>query len=171
MIPWRSTQVIEAFVAGLLAIAAAKEGLMYAGAPLVAAVFGLALAGFSAVAVVLALALGAGLSRNRLRQAVRRGRSEVRALCETFLAAEQGAADRRSRVEQPLFLDDPPSAEVARLRRALAGLGVRATAAEVREYLFWCRFAQRRAGRVATARVRSLAAERQGRRLQVRRAG
>jgi hypothetical protein len=163
--------MMGAFVAGLAAITAVREGLIRTGAPLGVAWFGLALAGFTAVAATLLLTLGAGLSRNRLRQAVRRGRGEVRTLCEGFLATEWRSSARRGRVEEPLFLDDPATPEVAWLRRALAGLGIRATAAEVREYLFWCRLAQGRAGRVAAARVSRLPEGRLGRRVQVERAG
>lgn len=168
MIPWRSTQVMGAFVAGMVAVAAARDGLIRAGAPLGFVLFGLALAGFTAVGLTLLLMLGAGLYRNRLRVAVRRGRGEVRSLLEGFLAVERQETSRRGHLSEQLFLDDPATPEVAWLRRSLAGLGIRTTAAEVREYLFWSRLAQNRVGRVAE--VRPLP-ERLERRLSVQRAG
>lgn len=171
MLPWRSTQVIGAFVAGLAAITATREGLIRAGAPLGVAWLSLMFAGASAVLLTLLFTLVSGLSRNRVRRAARRGRSEVRTLCEGFLATGRNSLSECDLLQESLFLDDPASPKVIWLQRALAGLGVRANAAEVREYLFWCRLAKVRAGHGGRIAVPRQSEGLSGRRLPLRQVG
>lgn len=140
MIPWRSTQVIGAFVAGLVAIRVTSEVCLRAQVPLWAAVPALVLAGAVGFTGALLVLLRASFRRNRVRRAVRQGWPGVRDLCAAVL--RQGWAET-GRDEGPLFLDDRATVEVQRLRRALAQAGVLASSAEVKEYLLLCRWARR----------------------------
>ncbi|MDI6869739.1 MAG: hypothetical protein QME79_00025 [Bacillota bacterium] len=173
MIPWRSNQVVAAFLLGLGGITAATEACRCAQVPLEVAVPILGLAGVLAFAGSLLAMLAASLWRNRVRRAVRGGRRDVRDLCVAFLKSCQGTPGSRRRPgEAPLLLDDPVPGGVARLRRALAEVGVQASAAEVWEYVLLCRWAQRRLqGKTAPRKAGWLPAGQPGRPAELKCAG
>lgn len=116
--------------------------------PVWAVAAGLGCVAFAIFAAVLALSLGGSLYGNRLRRAVRGGNREAAGLCAAYL---RNAARRSG--DDAFFSDDPSSAALEALRRDLAWAGVKASVAEMRQYLVVSGWAGARRSRAIAGRI------------------
>ena len=142
MIPWRASDVFAAFAAAMVSVWAATGAVIRAQVPVGAAVAWLGAVGVAVFGATLGVALMVTLYGNRVRRAVRSGNREAFRLCAEYLRRGGRRADGA------LFSDDPGAAALEELKDDLAWAGVRATAAEIRQYLLLSRWAVAGRGRV-----------------------
>jgi hypothetical protein len=125
-----------AFAAAMGTTWAVTGALIRVQAPIWAVVTGLGAAAVFAFAITLAVTLGNALYCNRVCRAVRGGNREAASLCAGHLRRDRGGRD-----EEALFADDPSTPVLASLQRDLEWAGVKASAAEIRQYLAISRWA------------------------------